>query len=43
MNKYKIAEIAIEFREDGTPMYWVYSAGDHADQDDIRHYTWEID
>ena len=26
-NKYKIAEIAIELREDGSPMYWCYNAG----------------
>lgn len=32
MNKYKIAEIAIEFKEDGTPMYWVYNAGWHPGQ-----------
>ena len=33
MSKYKIAEIAIEFKEDGTPpMYWVYNAGYHAGQ-----------
>lgn len=32
MNKYKIAEISIELKEDGTPMYWVYCAGYHAGQ-----------
>ena len=32
MNKYRIAEIAIEFKEDGTPMYWVYNAGYHPGQ-----------
>ena len=32
MNKYKIAEISIELKEDGAPMYWVYSAGYHAGQ-----------
>jgi hypothetical protein len=32
MSKYKIAELAIEFKEDGTPMYWVYNAGYHPGQ-----------
>ena len=32
MSKYKIAEITIEFKEDGTPMYWVYNTGYHLSQ-----------
>jgi hypothetical protein len=32
VSKYKIAEVAIEFKEDGTPMYWVYNAGYHPGQ-----------
>jgi len=32
VSKYKIAEITIEFKEDGTPMYWVYNAGYHPSQ-----------
>ena len=32
MSKYRIADIAIEFKEDGTPMYWVYNAGYHPGQ-----------
>lgn len=30
--KYKIAEITIEIKEDGTPMFWGYSYGFHAGQ-----------
>jgi hypothetical protein len=32
MSKYKIAEITIELKEDGTPVYWVYNAGYHPGQ-----------
>lgn len=32
MSKYKVAEVTIEFKEDGTPMYWVYNAGYHPGQ-----------
>lgn len=30
--RYKIAEVTIEFKEDGTPMYWVYNSGWHPAQ-----------
>ena len=29
---YKIAEVAIEIQEDGTPMYWIYNYGFHPAQ-----------
>lgn len=32
MSQYKIAEIAIELKEDGTPIYWVHNAGYHPGQ-----------
>lgn len=32
MSKYKIAEITIELKEDGTPIYWIYHAGWHPGQ-----------
>jgi hypothetical protein len=32
MSKYNLAQIGIEFKEDGTPMYWVYNHGYHPGQ-----------
>lgn len=32
MAKYKVAEIAIELKEDGTPIYWGFNAGWHPGQ-----------
>jgi hypothetical protein len=32
MSKYKIAEVAIKFKKDGTSMYWVYNVGYHPGQ-----------
>jgi hypothetical protein len=30
--KFKIAEVAIELKEDGTPLFWVYNYGMHPGQ-----------
>lgn len=32
MNIYNLAQITIEFKEDGTPVYWVYNHGYHPGQ-----------
>jgi len=32
MSKYNLAQIGIEFKEDDTPMYWVYNHGYHPGQ-----------
>ena len=32
MNKYKIAEVTVEVKDDGTVMYWVYCAGTFPEQ-----------
>jgi hypothetical protein len=32
MSKYKIAEVAIEVKENGEIMYWVYCAGTFSEQ-----------
>lgn len=32
MNKYKIAEVAVEVKDNGEVMYWVYCAGTFPEQ-----------
>jgi len=32
MNKYKIAEVAVEVKDNGEVMYWVYCAGTFSEQ-----------
>lgn len=32
MNKYKIAEVAVEVKDNGEIMYWVYCAGTFPEQ-----------
>lgn len=32
MSKVRLAEIAIELKDDGTETYWIYHAGIHANQ-----------